>query len=153
MHNPEFVSTATAYMDFHEQKKIILGNESGTEKQVRLINMFYKTFYPRSIIENCTSIESESMKIFCNVFYSIKIQYFNELYFVCQRHGMEFNRVKNLMLGNRWINPMHTQVPGRDGRFSYGGNCLPKDTNALLCHMKKVGSPSSLLESCIKERN
>ena len=26
---------------------------------------------------------------------------------------------------------MHTNVPGTDGKLSYGGACFPKDTNAL----------------------
>ena len=57
------------------------------------------------------------------------------------------------MLENDWINPMHTQVPGSDGKLSYGGACFPKDTQALLHHMKKVGSEHAVLEACIKERD
>ncbi len=48
---------------------------------------------------------------------------------------------------------MHTQVPGVDGKLSYGGYCFPKDTNALLHHMKKMNTPCQVLESTIDERN
>jgi UDP-glucose 6-dehydrogenase len=57
------------------------------------------------------------------------------------------------MLKNKWINPMHTQVPGTDGKLSYGGLCFPKDTNALFSYMKKNNIPSKVLGATIKERN
>ena len=57
------------------------------------------------------------------------------------------------MLKNKWINPMHTNVPGVDGKLSYGGYCFPKDTNALLNHMKREGTHCKVLEATIIERN
>ena len=57
------------------------------------------------------------------------------------------------MLKNNWINPMHTDVPGIDGQLSYGGYCFPKDTNALLNHMKRAGTNHKVLEATIVERN
>ena len=35
------------------------------------------------------------------------------------------------MLNNGWIFPMHTVVPGYDGKTGVGGRCLPKDFLAL----------------------
>ena len=67
--------------------------------------------------------------------------------------GCNYDNVKDLMLKNKWINPMHTNVPGPDGKLSYGGYCFPKDTNALLQHMKKMKTPCQVLESTIQERN
>jgi UDP-glucose 6-dehydrogenase len=57
------------------------------------------------------------------------------------------------MLKNGWINPMHTVIPGTDGCLSYGGMCFPKDTNALLQHMKRLDTPHKVLENTIQERN
>jgi UDP-glucose 6-dehydrogenase len=48
---------------------------------------------------------------------------------------------------------MHTDVPGIDGKLSYGGYCFPKDTNALLNHMKRAGTHHQILEACVNERN
>ena len=48
---------------------------------------------------------------------------------------------------------MHTNVPGHDGKISYGGLCFPKDTNALNQYMIKSNTPNKVLEATIKERN
>lgn len=165
IHNPEFLSANTAAYDFANQKHIVLGfdnnsdnlnlnlNCNGNSYDINIVINFYKSFFPNSTISLCKSSESESMKIFCNSFYSVKIQFFNELYLLCSKIGIDYNIVKNLMLNNGWINPMHTNVPGTDGKLSYGGLCFPKDTNALLQMMIKEQVPCSVLNATIEERN
>jgi UDPglucose 6-dehydrogenase len=154
IHNPEFLTAATAYEDFHNQKHIVLGKgPTVTENDVSIIKEFYKELYPGAEISICSSTESESMKSFVNCFYAVKIQFFNELYLLCQKMGCDYDVVKDLMLKNKWINPMHTNVPGTDGKLSYGGYCFPKDTNALLEHMKREGTFHGVLEATIEERN
>lgn len=154
IHNPEFLSAKTAYDDFHNQKHIVLGKSpTCPELKLELLKDFYLTYYPNAEISICSSLESESMKIFCNSFYSVKIQLFTEFYLLCQSNGCDFNIVKNIMLKNGWINPMHTNIPGPDGQISYGGLCFPKDTNALLKYFQNKNIPSKVLEATILERN
>lgn len=154
LHNPEFLTERTALEDFNNQKHVVLGAGPSCESaQLKNAIDFYSKFYPKANISICTSTESESMKIFANSFYSVKVQFFNELYLLCEKSGCDYNTVKSLMLENGWINSMHTQVPGPDGLLSYGGSCFPKDTNALLKYMKKYGTPSRVLEATIIERN
>jgi UDPglucose 6-dehydrogenase len=113
---------------------------------------FYSQYYPNAKISQCPAGESEAMKLFCNCFYSVKIQFFNEIYLLSKKLGIDYLQVKNLMLENGWINPMHTTVPGPDGLLSYGGLCFPKDTNALNELMKKFESPNAVMNAVIKER-
>lgn len=154
IHNPEFLTAKTAFEDFHNQKHVVLGRTTKiTDTMIDLIKNFYFSFYPQAEISECTSTESESMKIFVNNFYSIKVQFFTELFSLCQKIDCDYDVIKNLMLKNGWINPMHTQIPGPDGQISYGGYCFPKDTNALLQFMKHNSCPHQLLEACINERN
>lgn len=154
IHNPEFLTAATAFEDFHNQSHIVLGRSSNvTDDDVQTLEKFYKQLYPNAELSHCSCTESESMKIFVNCFYSVKIQFFNELYDTCQKDGSDYNKVLELMLKNKWINPMHTTIPGPDGKLSYGGFCFPKDTNALLQHMKNVGARHQVLNACIHERN
>lgn len=154
LHNPEFLTAATAFEDFHNQSHIVLGKGLNlTEDDLKPLVKLYKDLYPKAEISICSSTESESMKSFVNCFYSVKVQFFNELYLTCKANNCDYNVVKNLMLKNNWINPMHTTVPGPDGQLSYGGYCFPKDTNALLQHMKNKHVPNKVLQATIEERN
>lgn len=158
VHNPEFLSAKTSVEDFANQSHIVLGL-AGENMGEDIINAyqkivsFYEELYPRVEISQCRANESESMKIFCNNFYALKIQIFNEFYSLCQHEDVDFKAVVSLMLKNQWINPMHTQVPGHDGQLSYGGACFPKDTQALLAMMKRKGTDHMILEACVEEKN
>ena len=154
-HNPEFLSAATAYEDFHNQKHIVLGSTSKLSNNYNFdfINKFYSSYYPEAKISVCSSNESESMKLFCNNFYAMKIMIFNEFFDLCQKKSIDFDMVVSLMLKNNWINPMHTKVPGTDGSLAYGGYCFPKDTNALSEFTDRAGSLNRILKACIFERN
>jgi UDPglucose 6-dehydrogenase len=154
IHNPEFLTARTAIEDFHNQTHIVLGKgQSCPEDKLLLVKNFYEEYYSNAEISFCSSLESESMKIFCNSFYAVKIQFFTELYLLCKKNDCDFDNVKNMMLKNKWINPMHTNIPGPDGSISYGGACFPKDTNALSSYMDKLNVPNSVLKSTIEERN
>lgn len=154
VHNPEFLTARTAYEDFHSQKHIVLGKATTCpESKLLTLQNFFSTYYPDAEFSICSSLESESMKIFCNSFYSVKVQFFTELYQLTKSNGSNYDTIVKMMLKNNWINPMHTQVPGPDGKISYGGLCFPKDTNALNKYMEKYSSPNKILESCINERN
>lgn len=154
VHNPEFLTARTAYEDFHNQTHIVLGKSIGcSDNKFQKIVDLYTKLYPGATISMCSSTESESMKIFCNTFYAVKIQYFNELYLLCQKLGTDYNKIVTMMINNGWINPMHTNVPGPDGQLSYGGLCFPKDTNALLEFMKRMDTPHDVLNAVIQERN
>jgi nucleotide sugar dehydrogenase len=149
VHNPEFLTARTAFEDFHNQKHIVLGKGPNCD-DITVLNDLYSKNYPKAVISVCDSLESESMKIYCNSFYASKVMLFNEYYKLCEKNGSDFNTIKDLMLKNNWINEMHTTVPGPDGQFGYGGACFPKDTKALNSYMKKLESPNSVLEAVIK---
>ena len=154
IHNPEFLTARTAFHDFHNQTHIVLGKSKNCSlENYDLVYRFYNKNYPRAQISICSSDESECMKIFVNTFYSTKIQIFNEFYLLCKEMNVDYNNVKELMLKNNWFTPHHTYVPGPDGKLSYGGACFPKDTSALLEHMKKLKTPHMVLDSVVKERN
>jgi len=149
-HNPEFLTARTAFDDFHNQTHIVIGNGPNI-KNVNTLAHFYSRYYPKAEISICTALESESMKIFCNSFYASKIMLFNEYFLLCQKNGADFNTIKSLMFKNKWINPMHTNVPGIDGHLGYGGACFTKDTQALLCYMIQHKSQCDVLDSVITE--
>jgi len=151
-HNPEFLTARTAFRDFDNQTHIVLG-KANEELDLGSLHQLYRGLFPKADISICSSNESESMKLFCNDFYAVKVQMFNEFFLLCQRTGADFDKVKQMMLMNGWINEMHTVVPGPDGQLSYGGACFIKDTKALNHFMKTKGTPNKVLDACIKERD
>lgn len=154
VHNPEFLSARTAREDFHNQTHVVLGRGPNVNmEEIESLREFYLCYYPQAKISICSSTESELMKLFCNSFYASKIQILNEYYILCQTIGEDYNQVKDLMLKNNWINPMHTDVPGPDGKLSYGGECFPKDTKALLHYMRANIDHWKVLESVVAERD
>lgn len=151
-HNPEFLTERTALQDFNSQKHIVLG-KCGESKGLDDLILLYKSLYPDAMISVCSSDESEAMKLFANCFYAQKVMIFNEFYLLSKELGIDFERVKQLIVNNGWISPNHMQVPGPDGRLAYGGHCFPKDTNALNQLMSKLSTPNMVIDSVIKERN
>lgn len=149
VHNPEFLTARTAFEDFHNQKHVVIGTHINVDKLVR----FYNDYYPDAHVSLCRPLESESMKIFANSFYAMKVQIFTEFYSLCQKNGTDFDLIVGMIEKNGWLNPMHTRIPGPDGNISYGGACFPKDTNALYNYMKELDSPSEVLKATINERN
>ena len=152
-HNPEFLSAKTAIEDFDNQNHIVIGTTTNCDKLLYdKLNDFYKHYYPNIDITLCTSNESELMKIGVNNFYSVKVMFFNELYLLSKKMAYtDYKKVREMMIKNGWINEMHTQVPGTDGKLGYGGMCFPKDTNALLQYMIRKDSPNLLLKGCVEE--
>ncbi len=150
-HNPEFLTERTAFEDFHNQDHIVLGKSSDSELFNSLV-LFYKDLYPNARVSICSSDESEAVKIFRNCFYAQKVMIFNEFYFLCNKLGVDYNRVRDLMLCD-WLGEMHTMVPGPDGGIGYSGHCFPKDTEALLLQMKSNDSIHQVLEAAVSERN
>jgi nucleotide sugar dehydrogenase len=152
IHNPEFLSERTALQDFTNQSHIVLGIMEFTPQYLIDSTLaFFKYHFENAEISVCMSYESESMKLFCNSAYAVKIHFMTELKILCDSMNMNYPRISQLMVRNGWINPNHMQIPGHDGLLSYGGRCLPKDSRALLELMRGMGTPSSLLEATIKE--
>jgi len=151
-HNPEFLTERTALEDFNNQSHIVMGFTNNVPQRMRdsLANL-YEGLYPDARHSFCSSVESETMKLFCNNFYAIKVGIANEFSSLCSELSIDYNLVTEMMVGNKWISPNHLSVPGPDGRYGWGGNCFLKDTEALLKYMKEKNSPSEILEAAIKE--
>lgn len=153
IHNPEFLSAKTAVEDFHNQSHIVIGKTKRcSDELVNTVCFFYEFLYPVATFSRCTAEESELMKMTCNCFYATKIQFFNEIYCATGCNQEKYDNVIEMCLKNGWINPMHTKVPGTDGKLSYGGLCFPKDTSALLSHLRRNQQPSKVLGAVVEEQ-
>jgi len=80
--------------------------------------------------------ECEMVKYAHNCFGALKVTYFNGIYEHCERLGLDYDKVVAGVTASGHINKPHTQVPGPDGRFGYGGKCFPKDMEAFVGFLK-----------------
>lgn len=145
-HIPEFLSSRTAHLDtaLPLQPLILLGVPDGTPAALvdRVRTLLEAVACGRQRVATVRAKESEATKLFCNAFYTTKLQLFNEFYQIAQTEGVSYDMVRHLMLQQGWVHPMHTQVPGPDGQLGVGGACLPKDAKALAGHVAASGGAS-----------
>lgn len=120
---PEFLTERTYLEDFKWQPMVF----TGAEEHVELL----KKLFPGKKYIVMSSEEAEMVKYAHNVFGALKVTYFNCIYDLCQKRGLNYEKVREGVLASTYINAPHTQVPGPDGKFCFGGKCFPKDVRAF----------------------
>ena len=151
--NPEFLSAKTALDDFADQRNIIIGETKfSSQAHIATLQRLYSDIFPIARITVVRAEEASVVKLACNAFYATKVQFFTEIYLLCQKLHLNFDVVRDLMVGNGWINPQHTRVPGPDGLVSFGGACLPKDLAAFESFMRKTNVLHGVLTGVKEEQ-
>jgi UDPglucose 6-dehydrogenase len=69
------------------------------------------------------------------------------MYKICEKMGLNFDNVRDMILSDGRIARSHANVPGWDGKLGYSGSCFPKDINALIHFVNKLGLNAGLLEA------
>jgi UDPglucose 6-dehydrogenase len=87
-----------------------------------------------------------------NCYLAVKVSYFNEIHSWCKKLNINYQDVRRMMFSDPRINASHTRVPGHDGKFGYGGTCLPKDIMALERMAKDIGLKVPMISASL-ERN
>lgn len=120
---PHFLTQVMFLEDFSKQPVVITGSEEHK-------NLLKQIFVNKEYIE-MTSEEAELAKYAHNVFGALKITYFNSIYDICKKLNLDYSVVRQCVLSSSYVDPMHTNVPGPDGKFGYPGNTFSKDVNAM----------------------
>lgn len=128
---PEFLTERTADLDFITAPRFIIGtsNVNDEDEYAHTLAVVMNRF-PHTRIEVMSLEEASLVKYATNVFFAMKISYFNELYRVADRLGADPTAVINEVIQDGRIGRSHFMVPGHDGDFGYGGHCFPKDVRA-----------------------
>jgi UDPglucose 6-dehydrogenase len=128
IHNPEFLTARNSVEDFNNADRNIIGGEK--ESSQKLEN-FYLNYFPHIKNILVSFEESESIKYFSNTYLSMKVTYFNLMFDLCDKLGIDFEKVRSGVCLDKRIGESHSLVPGIDGDRGFGGTCFPKDLNAL----------------------
>lgn len=90
-------------------------------------------------------------KYMLNCFLATKVTFFNQAYEIFKEMGGEnFDLVVDGMCLDPRVGYSHTQVPGPDGKFGFGGHCFPKDMNAFMKLGESNGADVEFLKSTLE---
>tara|TARA_Y100000592_G_scaffold9190_1_gene12834 strand:+ start:10402 stop:11250 length:849 start_codon:yes stop_codon:yes gene_type:complete len=140
--SPEFLTEANSIDDFKNQTRIILGGDRKGTNKLRV--MFSKAF-PKAHIIKTDSTYAEMIKYLTNNFLTVKVAFANEMYKICERLRIDYDKVVEYATLDERLGPSHWGVPGPDGDFGYGGHCFPKDISAMIALTDLLQTPNHVL--------
>lgn len=142
--NPEFLTERNAVKDFENQNRIILGGPRPTTTEIKTI--FSKVF-PKAHIVKTDSTHAEMVKYVTNTFLATKISFANEIYQLCGKLNIDYDKVVEYATLDNRLGESHWGVPGHDGDLGFGGHCFPKDLAALLHLSNRYGTVNEVLKA------
>jgi UDPglucose 6-dehydrogenase len=142
--NPEFLRAATAEQDFAQPWMTVIGS-----RHADTLASLGKLLAPfggemRMFDDPATA---EFVKCAHNIYNATKISFWNEMWLVANRAGVDADAVSATVARSAEgsINPLY----GIRGGAPYGGVCLPKDTNGFLGFAAELGVETPLLQAVV----
>lgn len=131
---PEFLRERYALADFTENHDLcVIGTYS--EKAFQKIKESHGNF-PNKVVR-MTPTEAELIKYFNNTYNATLITFANSFNEICRHYGVDYTKIKNVIINRSHINGMYLECNNNFGGFS--GMCLPKDTKEIASVGKKIG--------------
>lgn len=151
VHAPEFLTAANAIKDYISSKYSIIGG--ATKAYMHEADRIIRLGLPNlEVTFLCTIKEASLTKYTINSFLATKVIFMNEMAELAKVSGIDWDKVRELIaLDSRRIGNSHTQVPGPDGLYGFGGACFPKDTSALLKYAESLDVQMNVLDSAVKK--
>ena len=154
---PEFLTEKNYMDDFKHNENWIFGikNTSQDNNFINIVsNLINNAYMSGNITSNnikfISNNEAEMIKLFRNTYLATKIAFCNEIYEYCLLKGINYETVRKIATEDERIGSSHTNVPGHDGKFGYGGTCFPKDISSLLYDINNIGMRSYILDAVVK---
>ena len=140
--SPEFLREATADQDFANQPMMLVGYTDKSYRWAEQIMLEQQRITTSIGYMKCVpSTTAEMYKYVANAFLATKVSFANEMYDTATYNEVDWSSVANLLKQDVRLGETHWDVPGPDGLYGYGGNCFPKDVNALIQMAPNQSSP------------
>lgn len=141
VHSPEFLTERCAVTDALLPARNVIGDpfDDPTSEAVDRLQQLYEKRFPGVQTLVMSSTESEAVKLITNSFFAVKIAFFNEAKCLAEAYHMDWEAVLAGVLSDGRISHHHTAVPGPDGKYGFGGKCLPKDLKLFAGAMARIG--------------
>ena len=122
--SPEFLRESTFLNDFKNMNTMYLSKDRSS--------WWIKIFKP--LWENLQFVirdpeELIMIKYFRNSYLAVKVSFFNQVYDLCEKTGIDFEEVRSGITQDVRIGSSHSFVTEERG---FGGHCLPKDSAAIV---------------------
>lgn len=157
---PEFLTEKNYINDFIENENWIFGlkNDNNDNMFKEKITQLFKFAVENDRIRYnnlnfVSNKEAEMIKMFKNCYLATKVSFCNEMYQFCKLKNIDYENIRRIACSDNRILHSHSFVPGHDGKFGFGGTCLPKDTSSLRYEMNKIGMKSYVLNSILERNN
>ena len=144
--NPEFLREASFLQDFVSTDRVIIGAENNLV--FRRVSSLYQNLLPNTKIFRTDPTTAEMVKYMANCFLATKVIFANEMYEICEKLGIKYEEVKEMVVADHRIYDSHLNVTSLRG---FGGKCLPKDLLALRALAQKLGVDTRLLDAVWKK--
>lgn len=157
IHWPEFLTARRAVEDAANPRRNLIGcpnlhtldHAPDVPKGAYALRDLLAARFPATPPVLMRSGESEAIKLIQNAFSAVKVSFFSEVRALVDKLGLSWEVVLAGVLAGGWINPMHTQVPGPDGKRGFGGACLPKDLACLINSILNEDLPADVCEGAL----
>lgn len=136
--NPEFLRERYALQDFLNPSRIVIGEID--KKSGDVLEEVYSNFDAPIIRTDLDA--AEMIKYVSNLFLATKISFFNEMFLVCQKLGIDADIVGKAVS----LDPRIGEY-GVYGGSPFDGKCLPKDLEAFLSFVKSLKLNPELLDA------
>lgn len=138
--NPEFLRAQCAYEDFINPWMTVIASRSKrtVERLEQLLAPFggdLRTFSDPAL--------TEMIKCAHNIYNAAKISFWNEMWQVANRIGVDADTVADTV--SKSAEGSFSRTYGINGGRPYGGACLPKDTKGFLGFSQQIGLEMPLL--------
>jgi len=149
VHIPEFLTAANAVRDYENENWAIIGGGilAYQHEAERIIRYTKKD----ANIIHCSIGEASLVKYTINSFLATKVVFMNEIAELARKHGYDWNKLRRIIMMDGRIGITHTQVPGPDAHYGFGGMCCPTDTSALLYYANTLDVHLNVLKEAVKK--
>jgi len=140
--NPEFLTEFSPDQDFSYPDRQIVGY---TKQSFSVAEDILNLLPMAPCMKLLSATEAEMVKYFGNTFLSTKIIFGNQIYDLCRKLGVNYERVMECASADKRIGRSHLTV-WHHGKRGYAGKCLPKDTKAFIQFADNQGIDLKLLK-------
>ncbi len=137
--NPEFLREGHAVEDFMQPERIVIG--ARTERAAQAAAGLYDGIDRPILFVDLET--AEMIKYAANTYLAASVSFINEIANICERVGADVSQVARALALDRRIGEHAYLTPG----IGFGGSCLPKDLQALLCTAERHGYAPTMLRA------